>query len=148
MAQKAKKPAKKRLQRELARFAEYMVAGGAYFWSGYFLIVFLTPVIGLWWANLIGNGVGVTVNFFLERYWVFNSKKKGKITQVSGRYVFFTGCNFIINYFILRTLQGFGIQVAFGQFVAAGFFTVWNYLWYKLWVFKGTPNARQTRHHA
>ena len=28
-------------------------------------IVFLTPEIGLWWANLIGNGVGITLNFIL-----------------------------------------------------------------------------------
>ena len=67
---------KKRTKKLIVQFVEYMVAGGAYFWSGYFLIVFLTPVIGLWWANLIGNGVGITVNFILERYWVFNSAKK------------------------------------------------------------------------
>jgi putative flippase GtrA len=139
---------KKSKHPELVRVAEYMVSGGAYFWSGYFLIVFLTPVIGLWWANLVGNGVGVTVNFFLERYWVFNSPRKRKVTSVSWRYVIFTGCNFIINYFILRSLQGVGIPVAFGQFIASGFFTVWNYLWYRFYIFAGTPQAKRIRHHA
>jgi putative flippase GtrA len=138
----------KRTKKLFVQLAEYMVAGGAYFWSGYFIIVFLTPVIGLWWANLLGNGVGVTINFILERYWVFEGSKKRTITEVSGRYIVFTACNFLINYFILRGLMSVGIKVAIGQFIAAGFFTIWNYLWYRNWVFKGKPQARRIRHHA
>jgi putative flippase GtrA len=138
---------KKHTKKLLVEIAEYMVAGGAWFWSGYFIIVFLTPVIGLWWANLIGNGVGLTVNFILERNWVFKASKKRKITDVSWKYVVFTGFNFILNYFILKALVGIGIPVAVGQFVAAGFFTFWNYLWYRFWVFKATPHARRVRHH-
>lgn len=139
---------KKRTKRLVIQFAEYMIAGGAYFWSGYFIIVFLTPVIGLWWANLIGNGVGITVNFILERYWVFNSGKKRHLTEASWKYIVYTACNFVLNYFILRGLQNVGIPVAIGQFIAAGFFTVWNYLWYRNWVFKNKPQARRVRHHA
>lgn len=138
----------KKYKKILIQFAEYMVAGGAYFWSGYFIIVFLTPVIGLWWANLLGNGVGVTVNFVLERNWVFVGSKKHTLTQVSGRYIVFTACNFIINYFILKGLQSVGIPVAIGQFIAAGFFTFWNYVWYRFWVFKGKPEMRRIHHHA
>jgi putative flippase GtrA len=139
------KPKTKKL---FIQIAEYLVSGGAYFWSGYFIIVFLTPVIGLWWANIIGNGVGVTVNFILERYWVFKGSKKRTLTEVSGKYVFFTACNFLINYLILKTLQNAGIPVAIGQFIASGFFTVWNYLWYKFWVFKDKPHLHRIRHHA
>lgn len=131
----------------LRQIAEYLISGGAYFWSGYFLIVFLTPVIGLWWANIIGNTVGVTVNFVLERYWVFDTKRKREITQVTGRYVVITGVNFILNYYILLSLEKVGIPVAIGQFGASGFFTVWNYLWYRLWVFK-SADRRRVRHHA
>lgn len=138
----------KKTKKLLIQIAEYLVAGGAYFWSGYFIIVFLTPVIGLWWANLIGNGVGITVNFILERYWVFDSKKKRSITQTSYRYIIYTVINFFLNYFILKGLQDIGINVAIGQFISAGFFTVWNFIWYRLWVFKGTPHAKRVRHHA
>jgi len=49
----------KRSKKVLIQLAEYMVAGGAWFWSGYFIIVFTTPHIGLWWANLLGNSVGL-----------------------------------------------------------------------------------------
>ena len=133
----------------LIQFAEYLIAGGAHFWSGYFIIVFLTPVIGLWWANILGNGVGVTINFILERYWVFESSKERHVTEVSARYIVYTACNFVLNYFILRGLQGAGIPVKYGQFIAAGFFTIWNYLWYRFWVFKGKPHLhKRIRHHA
>lgn len=139
-----KKPQLKRT--ELVRFAQYMVSGGAWFWSGYFIIVFMTPVIGLWWANLLGNGIGVTINFLLQRYWVFKGSKKTKTTVVSGRYVVYTLLNFVLNYAILRGLQELGVPVAIGQFIASGFFMFWNYLWYKSWVFKEPPKkAKQKR---
>lgn len=147
---KKRKASKKQKQPwfNLRQIAEYLISGGAYFWTGYFLIVFLTPVIGLWWANIIGNTVGVTVNFVLERYWVFETKRKRQITQVTGRYLLLTGCNFLLNYFILLGLQKAGIPVAVGQFIASGFFTVWNYLWYRFWVFTAQPHKRRVRHHA
>src|SRR5690349_6848935 len=106
-----KQKLKKSQRRELVRITEYFISGGAYFWSGYFIIVFLTPVIGLWWANLLGNGVGVTVNFILERYWVFKNPKSKNLTEVSGKYIIYTGINFLLNYLILRGLQNIGIQV-------------------------------------
>ena len=138
----------KKTKKSLIQIAEYLVAGGAHFWSGYFIIVFLTPIIGLWWANLLGNAVGVSVNFILERYWVFPNSKQRHVTEVSGRFLVFTACNFIINYFILRGLQTAGIPVAIGQFIASGFFTVWNYPWYKYWVFKGKTHLHRVRQHA
>ena len=142
------KKLKNKQRKSLIRIAEYLVSGGAYFWSGYFIIVFMTPVIGLWWANLLGNGVGVTINFLLQRYWVFDDAKRQPLGNVTWRYIVFTAANFVINYFILLGLQKLGIEVAIGQFIASGFFTVWNYLWYKAWVFKKTPNLRRVHHHA
>jgi len=138
---------KKKTKKLFIQIAEYMVAGGAWFWSGYFIIVFLTPVIGLWWANILGNGVGLTLNFILERTWVFKSKRSAQLTDVTWRYAVLTAFNFLLNYFILKSLQSVGIDVAIGQFIAAGYFTVWNYLWYKYWVFKETPKRKRVRHH-
>lgn len=147
---KKRKSTPSTLQRLLnwRQIAQYLVSGGAWFWSGYFIIVFLTPVIGLWWANLLGNGVGITLNFLLERYWVFTSSKTRKVTEVSARYVIYTAINFVLNYFVLKGLQMIGIPVAIGQFIAAAVFTVWNYVWYKLWVFRGNTPKKRTRPHA
>ena len=139
---------KKKNKKVLIQIGEYLVAGGAWFWSGYFIIVFLTPVIGLWWANLIGNGVGITVNYLLERYWVFKGSKSRKTTEVSTKYIVYTGLNFLLNYVILRALQNVGIPVAIGQFIASGFFTFWNYFWYRFYIFKEVPHMKKrVRHH-
>lgn len=138
---------------ELQRIGEYFVSGGVWFWSGYILIVWLDDHIGLFWANFIGNAVGITLNFILERYWVFKTKRPAKLAIATRRYLVYTALNaFLLNYFILYGLeQGMGIKPEIGQFIASAFFTVWNYFWYKHYVFKGMEDhrkRRRTRHHA
>jgi len=125
-------------KKELRRIAEYMVAGGAWFWSGYLIIVFTHEHIGLFAANFIGNAVGITLNFILARYWVFKSNRPTNLMVATWRYAIYTALNaFLLNYLILRSLISVGIGPEIGQFIASGFFTVWNYVWYKAWVFKG-----------
>lgn len=134
---KSSKKNQKRYKKLVVQFTEYLISGGVWFWSGYILIVGLDDYIGLFWANLIGNAVGITLNFLLQRYWVFRTKKPGKIAFTAGRYVIYTLLNaFLLNYFILYALDEYvGLGPEIGQFIASGFFTIWNYLWYKLWVF-------------
>lgn len=133
----------------MTQIAEYIVAGGAWFWSGYVIIVFLDDKIPLFWANFIGNLVGLSINFLLERYWVFRTKSAASLTTATWRYVAYTAFNaFLLNYLILQVLKNIGIDPAIGQFVAAAFFTVWNFFWYRAWVFKGAEKPKRTRHHA
>ncbi len=142
---------KKRTRNLLIQFTEYMITGGVWFWSGYILIVVLDgPLIdkygeklGLFIANFIGNAVGITLNFFLQRYWVFRTKRSEKIAFTASRYIIYTLLNaFLLNFLILYVLREYaGIDPKIGQFIASGFFTVWNYLWYKYWVFpEGSPH--------
>ncbi len=142
----------KRKKLEAKRIIEYFVAGGVWFWSGYILIILLDNHIGLFWANFIGNAAGISLNFILERYWVFKTKQPAKLGIAAKRYVIYTALNaFLLNYLILYALEKNGIRVEFGQFIASGFFTVWNYFWYKQYVFKGMEQhrkRRKTRHHA
>lgn len=148
---KSKKVIKKSQKRkaEFTRIFEYFVSGGVWFWSGYILIVLLDNHIGLFLANLVGNAVGITLNFLLERYWVFKTKKAAKLGIVAKRYVVYTILNaFLLNYFILLGLKSVGIEPEIGQFIASAFFTGWNYYWYKVYVFKGLERPRLTRHHA
>lgn len=151
---KTKKKTQKSKRRllEFKRVIEYFVAGGVWFWSGYILIVLLDDHIGLFWANFIGNAVGISLNFLLERYWVFKTKKPAKLGIAAKRYVVYTALNaFLLNYLILLGLKSFGIEPEIGQFIASAFFTVWNYFWYKHYVFKGLEQhrkRRKTRHHA
>lgn len=140
---------KAKQRKELIRFGEYMVGGGVWFWSGYIIIVTLDNHIGLFLANMMGNAVGITLNFIIERYWAFKTKRPTKLMVASGRYIVYTALNaFVLNYLILKFLDNNGIKPEIGQFIASAFFTGWNYLWYKAWVFKGREIPRKTRHHA
>lgn len=129
---------KKKQKLELIRITEYMISGGAYFWTGYLVFFVCDQLLGLnlWWAKLAANLSGWTVNYLLQRYWVFNSKRlKKHQTEVTKRYIVITAVNFMLDYLIVAGLKSAGITPYLGQFVSAGFFTVWNYLWYKYWVF-------------
>ncbi len=137
--------AKKQKQKLLIQFVEYMVTGGVWFWSGYLLISLLDNHIGLFAANFIGNAVGITLNFLLERYWVFRTKRPAKLSVMAKRYVIYTALNaFLLNYAILYGLERFaGLKPEIGQFIASAFFTLWNYYWYKKWVFKDKREKRK-----
>lgn len=143
------KKLRKRTKKELVRIVEYMVSGGAWFWSGYILIVLLDDVIGLFLANLVGNGVGLSINFVLNRYWVFKGRRPSSLETTTTRYIIYTGLNaFLLNYLILQGLKTYaGLGPEIGQFIASGFFTIWNYLWYKAWVFKGAEKPKHVKYH-
>ena len=128
----------KKQRRLVIQFIEYMISGGAYFWIGYaaFALFWSGLHWSLWWATITSNVIGWTVNYVLQRFWVFrNPHRKESATSVTGRYIFITLVDFVLNYFILFSLRKVGITPYIGQFISSGFFTVWNYLWYRFWVF-------------
>jgi putative flippase GtrA len=134
-----------RLRRELVRIGEYLVSGGLYFWTGYAVFFVADKFLGfnLFWAKLAANLCGWTVNYLLQRFWVFNNPRltKHKV-DVTGRYMVITLVNFGLDYLIVAGLKQLGISPYIGQFVSAGFFTVWNYIWYKTWVFAAHVHHR------
>jgi putative flippase GtrA len=140
---KTKKRTKQKKKTELVRFSEYMVSGGAQFWSGYAAFAVLDKLLGVtfWPAKIAAYFIGVTINFALERFWVFSSKKvnKRQVKKSAEKYYSLMLVNFVMDLAIVGGLREVGISPYIGQFIAAGFFTVWNYLWYRLWVFKGSP---------
>jgi putative flippase GtrA len=128
----------KRNKKLLIQLVEYLVSGGAYFWVGYGILLYLYNAQhwSLWWSTIVSNTIGWSVNFIMQRFWVFNNRSlKGQQTQVTGRYIFITLVDFVFNYYILLGLNNIGIKPAIGQFISSGFFTIWNYLWYRFWVF-------------
>ena len=143
---KKSKQSKNKIKKSLIQFSEYMFTGGVWFWSGYVIIVTLDNHIGLFWANLIGNAVGISLNFILNRLWVFKTKRQEKLQETASRYIIYTALNaFLLNYLILFTLQKNGIEPEIGQFISSAFFTGWNYFWYKNWVFKGKNKPRRLK---
>ena len=130
---------KRKQRKELVRFGEYMVGGGAQFWSGYATFAVLDQVLGtsFWAAKSLSYFLGVSVNFVLERFWVFRQKRisKKQIEATAGRFYLLMLVNLALDLAIVGGLRELGLTPYIGQFVAAGFFTVWNYLIFKLWVF-------------
>lgn len=137
----------KTLRSEIKRLIAYSVTGGAWFWSGYLTFALCDQIFGfsLFWAKLIANLVGITVNFILERVWVFDRGRRNKrLTVVTERYFFLTVANLFIDYLIVRLLKDYaGISPYVGQFISAGFFYAWNYTWYKYWVFAVERKVRK-----
>lgn len=127
------------------QFIRYSVGGGAYFWSGYTVFAIAYSGFGLpvGPSKIIADIIGLTINFFIQRWWAFRTGPKlEKIHRTGGRYFVLVVLNIAIDYTIVLGLAAVGITPYIGQFVAAGFFTAWNYLWYKYWVFAPPHVAR------
>lgn len=147
----------KRRRKLIVQFVEYMVSGGVYFWVGYVTFALFYGVhtdsftfegLGwnLWWSTITSNIIGWTVNFLLQRFWVFNNQSlKKHSTRVTGRYIFITLVDFGLNYLILFGLRQIGITPYIGQFISSGFFTIWNWFWYRFWVFPEDMAKRKAK---
>ncbi len=117
----------------------YGISGGAFFWSGYLVFAILYSGLGLSLgpAKITAYLIGLSINFGLQRWWVFKSgRPKKNLPKVTGKYLLLSLVNLGIDYVIVVGLAELGMSPYLGQFVSAAFFTVWNYVWYKFIVFK------------
>ena len=131
-------PRKNDLPRSAKQFAKYMFGGGLYFWSGY--AVFAICYSGFKWdwlsAKIAADVVGWSLNYVIQRYWAFAGEhKKLSEMQHASRYIFIGVVGLVLDYLIIAGLNAVGVTPYIGFFIAAAFFTVWNFLWYKYWVF-------------
>ena len=100
------------------------------------IITFGTARIGLFWANIIGNMVGIVLNYLVQRLWTFKDGDK-TLFNSGWKFAVLTIVNLGISYLILKGLTTAGMELWLAQFVSAGFFTGWNWVLYKYWVFRG-----------
>lgn len=134
-----KKNISKKRRKLLVQLTEYMISGGAWFWVGYASFAVLDKVFNVpfWPTKISSYIIGASVNFLLQRYWVFHQKtSKKQLGDSAKRYYSLMAVNFVLDQAIVGGLRAVGITPYIGQFVASGFFTVWNWLWYSMWVFK------------
>ena len=125
--------------RLIVQFIEYLVGGGVWFWSGYITFAICYSLLHWNWfpAKMLADAVGWGLNFVLQRYWAFADPRLQNVEgAVRLRYVLISAVNFVIDYLIVGLLKAAGVTPYVGLFVAATFFTPWNYLWYRFWVFK------------
>ena len=123
----------------MIQFAEYMVGGGVWFWGG--LAVFALCFDALhwrWWVSkVLADGFGWSANYGIQRYWAFySSKLKGQNRRIIFRYVLINGIDFVFDYAIVWAFVHNAITPYAGFAVSAIFTIIWDYLWYRFWVFK------------
>jgi putative flippase GtrA len=134
-----------RKHRLLIQFAEYMVGGGVYFWGGLAVFALCYNVLHWHWfiSKALADIIGWSANFTIQRYWAFyDSRLKGHDRTVIFRYALINGIDLIFDYGIVWIFVQHHLTYA-GFFVSAAFTTVWDYLWYRFWVFK----PERTTHH-
>lgn len=127
----------------MIQFAEYMVGGGVWFWGGLgvFAICFDALHWPWWVSKVLADAFGWSANYGIQRYWAFySSKLKGQDRRVIFRYVLINGIDFIFDYLIVWAFVHNGLTPYIGFFVSAAFTTIWDYLWYRFWVFKPTES--------
>lgn len=121
----------------IQRFAKYIIGGSLYFWSGLAVFWLLYTVIGWSWfpAKVVADLVGWTLNYIAQRFWAFGDQHHLSEMQHAGRYVAVETVGFVLDYLIIGGLNYLGVSPYIGFFLAAGFFTIWNWVWYRYWVF-------------
>jgi putative flippase GtrA len=127
------------------QFAEYMVGGGVYFWGGMAVFALTFDVFKWpWWvAKGLADIVGWSANYAIQRYWAFyDSKLQGQDKRVIFRFVLVNAVDLVFDYAIVAAFIYNGITPYAGFFASAGFTTVWDYLWYRFWVFAPTTTHR------
>jgi len=125
-------------RQDAVQFAEYFIGGTSYFWIGYIVFAICYSSFGWDWlpAKMMADALGWTANYLIQRYWAFNNPMLAKHEGATvSKYALLTAVNFGLDYLIIWGLKSIGVSPYVGFFISAGFFTVWNYIWYKLWVF-------------
>jgi putative flippase GtrA len=127
-------------RRSALQFAEYWIGGNVFFFSGYITFTICYGVFHWrWWqAKLLADTIGWTLNYLVQRYWAFtNTSLKTHEAKNRWRYAALSIIDTVLDYAIVGSLVWLGLTPYLGLFVAAGFFTFWNYFWYRYWVFAG-----------
>lgn len=110
-----------------------------FFVVGYLVFAILYGVFHWPWlpAKLLADFLGWSANFAIQYFVAFGDERKGQKTHaVAGKFTAISLLNLLIDYAIVGGLNWLGVTPFIGLFVAAGFFTIWKWLWYKNWVFK------------
>ena len=118
-------------------FLKYWFNGWIYFWTGYLIFFIMYSLLHHSWleSKIVADAIGWTLNYILQRIFVFNQAHRLKELAHLYRYLFVESFGFVIDYLIIWGLKSIGITPYIGFFISSGFFTVWSYLWYKYFVF-------------
>ncbi len=131
---------KRKLLKYVIEFLKLQLTGNILFWGTYGGYFALHELMGIGETPALATAsIFAHVLFFVvNKEWVFDDKTgKRKTSQEVTRFVMFMGLNYFINLGIITGLSHyFGISPYIGQFIAGLFFTAWNYIGLRFWVFQ------------
>jgi putative flippase GtrA len=137
-------------RRNIVQFIKYNIGGAIFFASAYGIFSLLYGPLHLpWWvAKTIGDGIGWFINYLIQRYWAFaHTELKFKEHKNRTRYGILIVVDTILGYVIVGALSHFGLSPFIGVWASSIFFTFWNFVWYRYWVFapSSSTGKRKTR---
>ena len=133
-------------RQEVIRFLRSYVGGTVYFWSGYAVFAALYSGFGWDWlyAKIVCDIVGFSLNYLVQRFWAFSDMATGHKEQaMAGKFSFISVVGIGLDYAIITGLNAIGISPYLGFFISAGIMTIWNYGWYRFWVFYDTSKKEK-----
>lgn len=140
-----------RMQRIVRQFSKFIVVGGVN--TGIDFAVFnaliyvtgITSGTGIFFVNIVSFSVAVVNSYFMNKYWTFQDLRKEnedtKFAQFIGVSLVGAGINSsIVAVFTTFVTPMFGLSPQLwanaGKLLATGVSLVWNFIGYKLFVFK------------
>lgn len=121
------------------QFAFYNIGGIAFFVIGYAVFVLLYGLLSWkWWlAKIIADLAGWTANYAVQRFVAFRKESQHHTEKkLLARFSAISLINVPLDYAIVGGLKFIGISPFLGLWLSSLFFTVWKFIWYKLWVFQ------------
>ncbi len=126
-------------QKAVKQFAFYNLGGVAFFIIGYTVFALLYGIFSWpWWiAKIIADITGWAANYAVQRFVAFREESKHHTeSKLFARFSIISLINVPLDYAIVGGLKLLGISPFLGLWISSLFFTVWKFIWYKLWVFQ------------
>jgi len=125
-----------KLGREQYKYIKrFIISGGSCTMLHYIIMAILIyKAIDPVYATVYGAIAGATLNYFLQYYYTFESKRGHGLASLT--YLINLGVSFLINILIfIFFYKYFNIHVVMAQIITTGIVMVYNYLIYKLFIF-------------
>lgn len=88
------------------------------------------------YAKIVCDIIGVSLNYIVQRYWAFKDLARGQAKhKTAGKFTLVSAAGILVDYLIIAGLKQLGVSPYLGFFISAGCMTLWNFGWYRFWVF-------------
>lgn len=121
-------------------FKKYLVAGFTAFFVDFFIFrtMYITFSLDLKLSTFCGIIAGFITSFLLQKFWSFKGSQSKKASHQLIIYAFLTIINTAFTEIVIKEAENLGIKhgAELGKIFATGIIVIWNYIIFKLVVFK------------